>query len=115
MSILLAVAVVCATSLETGDRSCVTSMYSGIKPGMERCESNTAKAVAAAGEIVADSKDAAAVVTSSFCIPLEERQDFLTVAHSATKESMGAKTVSVIEYTFNGKKFVKIMEHKEPK
>lgn len=115
MSILAAVAVICATSVSTGDRSCQTALYTGIIPGMARCEAQAAKAVTAAGKVVAAASDASNVVTSSFCIPAEEREDFLLVAHSVTRDSMGAKFVTVVEYTFDGHEFVKFAEHKELK
>lgn len=108
MSILIAAAIVCGTSFDTGDRFCHASVYNAIKPGMESCElQTTAAALVQQAEIVRSGKF---YMTETFaaCYPLAKLANVTANLPKFAKDNMGAKATEVSSYEFKDGKFVKV-------
>lgn len=108
MSILIAAAIVCGTSLDTGNRYCHASVYNAIKPGMERCELQAAAAILTAQAAIVGTGKFYMTETFSACYPIAKLANVTANLPKFAKDNMGADTTEVTSYEFKGGKFVEV-------
>ena len=108
MSILIAAAIVCGTSFETGQRFCHASVYNAIKPGMERCELQTKAAALAQQASIVQSGKFYMTETFTACYPLDKLASVTANLPKFSKDAMGADATEVTSYEFKGGEFVEV-------
>lgn len=108
MSILIAAAIVCGTSFETGQRFCHASVYNAVKPGLERCELQTTAATLVQQASIVQSGKFYMTETFAACYPLDKLAIVTEGLPKFAKDTMGADATEVTSYEFKSGKFVKV-------